>query len=99
MTVSELLPKIYNVVMKPVIGLLFGVAFVYFVYGVFKFIGSQGNDAGREEAKRSILYGILGMVIMVSVFGIIRIVGGTIGVPDIPQPPHENIFPNVTGGL
>jgi len=97
MTASELLPKIYMVVMKPVIGLLFGVAFVYFVYGIFRFIASQSDDKGREEGKNAIIYGIIGMVIMVSVFGIINVIAGTIGV-DAPAAPTEDIFPDVNQG-
>lgn len=86
--------------MKPVITLLFGVAFVYFIYGIFQFIKNSDSDSEREIGKKNMLYGIIGMVIMVSVFGIIRIVTGTIGAED-PTPPgfNENIQPNVGGGL
>ncbi len=101
MDVPELLNNIYDVIMKPVIGLLFGVAFVVFAYGVLQFIAKRDDDKGREDGKKSIIYGIIGMVIMVSVFGIIRIITGTIGVEN-PIPAgitDTDIFPEVEGGL
>lgn len=103
MTVSELLPKIYDVIFKPVVWLLFAVAFLMFVYGIFQFIKNiDSSDTERETGKRNMIYGVVGMVIMVSVFGIIRIIAGTIGVED-PRPDsgidEGELLPNVTGGL
>lgn len=100
MDANALIVKLFSVVGKPVISLLFAVAFVVFVYGVFQFIAKRDDDKGREEGKNSIIYGILGMVIMLSVFGIIDIISGTIGIDD-PTPPgfDENIFPNVNDSI
>ncbi len=71
-----------------------------FIYGIFQFIKNSDSDTERETGRKNMLYGIIGMVIMISVFGIIRIVTGTIGAPD-PTPAgfNENIQPNVGGGL
>ncbi len=74
------LGKVYSVVLQPIIYLLFGVAFLIFIWGLVKFIKDKDSDEGRATGWRNILYGILGMVIMVSVFGIINIIAGTIGV-------------------
>ncbi len=51
---------------------MFSVALLYFVYGVVQFIANAGDDKAREPAKNAILWGIVGMLIMVSTFGIIR---------------------------
>ena len=102
MSVSELLPRIYDVIMKPVIWLLFAVAFLMFVYGILQFIRNIDSDSEREIGKRNMIYGVIGMVIMVSVFGIINIIAGTIGVEN-PTPDSgisdPEFFPDVTGGL
>lgn len=99
MDAAQLFAQLFKVVGKPVISLLFGVAFVIFVYGIVKFIRNADNDTGRKEGKDSIIYGIVGMVIMVAVFGIIRIIAGTIGVPDPSPTINQEIFPEVNGGL
>ena len=82
------LGKVYSVVLQPIIYLLFGVAFLVFIWGLVKFIKDKDTDEGRATGWRNILYGILGMVIMVSVFGIINIIAGTIGA-DIPVDPSK----------
>ena len=62
---------------------MFGVAFVYFAWGVIRFLASDAGDKGgkRIEARNSIMWGIIGMVIMFSVFGIIQFILGTFGIP------------------
>jgi hypothetical protein len=81
------LGKVYTVVLQPIIFLLFGVAFLIFIWGLVKFIKDKDTDEGRATGWRNIFYGILGMVIMVSVFGIITIIAGTIGA-DVPGNPQ-----------
>ncbi len=77
------LMKVYEVVLQPIIFLVFGLAFLLFMWGIVKFLKDKDNETKREEGKKSIMYGILGMLIMVSVFGIINIIAGTMGV-DVP---------------
>lgn len=61
---------------------MFAVAFLYFVYGVFNFLSLDMNaaDKSRQEARDAIMWGIIGMVIMFSVYGIIRFVLDTFGI-------------------
>lgn len=81
----------YEVIMRPLIALLFAVAFVEFIWGVVLFMRDKDADAGRDTGKRHILYGVLGMVIMVSVFGIIRIIAGTIGLSESELPGGQDV--------
>lgn len=74
------LANAYEVVVQPVIFLVFGIAFVVFIWGLVVFIKDKDSEEGRETGKRNIVWGIVGMLIMVSVFGIINIIAGTIGV-------------------
>ena len=57
-------------------------AFLYFLYGIVKFLKSDAGDKGttRQEARSSILWGIVGIVIMFSVYGLIHFVLYTFGV-------------------
>ncbi|MBP9771523.1 MAG: hypothetical protein KBD16_01200 [Candidatus Pacebacteria bacterium] len=73
------LARAYDVVLQPVIFLIFGLAFLMFIWGLVTFLKDKDSDEGRETGKKNIIWGILGMVIMVSVFGIINIIAGTIG--------------------
>lgn len=58
---------------------MFSVALLYFVYGIVQFIAKAGDDKAREEGKRNIFWGLVGMLIMISVFGIIRFILSNFG--------------------
>lgn len=55
-------------IVSPIMKLLIGAAFMAFLYGVFEFI--QADDKTRDAGKRHIMWGIVGLFIMVSAFGL-----------------------------
>lgn len=89
MDITTFLNKVNQFILNPVILLLFVVALVCFFWGLFQFIGNAGSDEGRETGKRNIVWGVIGMFIMVAVFGIIKIVLKTF---DIGPPPGSNPY-------
>ncbi len=80
--VTSLLSRINEHLINPLIVVLFAVAFVQFVIGLFKFFGNRDNQDALETGKRHMLWGVIGMAIMVSVFGIMGFLTSTIGVGD-----------------
>ncbi|MFA6553946.1 MAG: hypothetical protein WCS89_00350 [Candidatus Paceibacterota bacterium] len=70
-------PIIVNIV-YPIIGLLFGIAIVMFVYGVLQLVLHGADPSAREKGQSTIMYGTIGMFIMVSAWGIIYLVSNTI---------------------
>jgi hypothetical protein len=59
-----------------IIVLLIAAAVVYVVYGAFLMIS---NEEKRESGKQIIYYGIIGIFIMVSVWGFVRILDSSFG--------------------
>lgn len=58
--------------------LVFAVAFLVFIYGVFTyFIAGAASDEKRETGRQFMLYGIIGFFVMISVWGLVRILTGT----------------------
>lgn len=82
MTIVPFLHRVNAVILNPLILLAFSLAFLYFIYGIVKFLNMDAGDKSRKEAQDAILYGIIGMVIMFSVYGIIKFVLATFGIPD-----------------
>lgn len=80
MSVPELLGKINQFILNPIIRLAFAIALIYFFWGIVQFINSQTSDAKRDEGKRKIFYGLLGMFIMFSAYSLIRIILNTFGI-------------------
>lgn len=74
------LGKINQFILNPIIRLAFAVAVLYFTWGVFQFIKSETADTKREEGKKKIIYGLLGLFIMFSALGIIKLILSTFGI-------------------
>lgn len=72
--IACIINKITSQILNPVIVLLFTLATIMFLWGVIQYvIGSQGDTGKLEKAKNVILYGIIGMFIMASAWGIVAI--------------------------
>ena len=54
-------------------------AVVYFVWGVMQFIKNSDNPEKRGEGYQHMIWGIVGLFIMVSAKGIINIILSTMG--------------------
>lgn len=80
--IKVLMEKIVSNIVTPVIGVIFLLAFVIFVYGIVMMIANQEDTEARTNGKNSILWGVIGMFIMLSAFGIIRLISNSLGVPD-----------------
>jgi hypothetical protein len=70
---DALLNKIIQSIANPAIKLMLAVAVMVFLYGVVEFILGADNEEKRNVGKQHIVWGIIGLFIMVSVFGIMRI--------------------------
>lgn len=57
--------------------LLIAAAVVWFLFGVFKFVMSAGEAEKREEGRSQIITGVIGIAVMVSVWGLVGWVTGT----------------------
>lgn len=71
--------KFAELVLNPAVTLLFALAVLYFIYGVFVFIKDSGESDGRIQGRNHILWSTIGLFIMVSVWGIISIIKNTLG--------------------
>ncbi len=66
-----------NSVLVPV---LFAVAFIVFLYGIAQaYIFSKGDAGKVEEGHKLLLWGIIGFVVMVSLWGLVNVVANSFG--------------------
>lgn len=73
------LAKINNAILFPLITLMMAVALLIFLYGAFEYVQNAGSDTGREEGRRHLLYGTIGMLVMLSALALLTIAAGTFG--------------------
>jgi hypothetical protein len=84
MSIATFLNKINAAILNPLISLAFAIATLVFVFGLVEFIRSETSDKNREAGKKKILYGLLGMFIMFSAYGLIHLILGTFGIQNPP---------------
>lgn len=91
--INDFLGDISSFINGVLIPLVFAVALLVFIYGMFKyFILGGANEDDRKAGTQLMLYSIVGFVLMVSIFGIVDLLAGGLGFSD-----QENIsnIPNV----
>ena len=74
-----ILESINKLIINPILYFLFVLATLFFMYGLVEFIAGASNQEKREIGKNHMIWGILGLLIMVGVFGIMNIICRTIG--------------------
>lgn len=81
-----------------IIPLIFAVAVFFFIWNAARyFVFNGANEAGQDSAKRLALYGIVALVIMLSLWGIVNMVSGAFGITrSLPICPDFN--PNCFAG-
>jgi uncharacterized ion transporter superfamily protein YfcC len=83
MSIGSFLGRVNDLILNPLILLAFALSFVYFIYGIVKFLYLQPGDKERDIARNAILWGFVGMTIMFSVFGIIKFILTTFGINQV----------------
>jgi len=76
---ADFVDKLNTVILFPTISLLSGIAILVFLYGSFIYIVNASNEQAREEGKKHIVYGLIGLVVMISAFAILSIAVSTFG--------------------
>lgn len=69
-----------------IIPLLVALAIMVFIYGVITYVISADDEEKRKTGRQYMMYGIIGIFVMVSVWGLVNILSNTFGVANvIPQ--------------
>lgn len=72
--------RIVAFIINPFIFLLFAIGFLVFLWGIMQFIWKADSEDGRKTGRDHMIWGIIGMFIMVAAWGIIRIITNTFGI-------------------
>lgn len=81
---QDFLDKINDAVLFPAIALLAGIALLVFLWGGVQFIQNADDPSARQAGRGHMIYGIIGLLVMVSAFAILTIAANTfdLGIPD-----------------
>jgi uncharacterized membrane protein len=80
-SISDLIGNFKKFIINPIIAILFALAFILFLWGAVAFVWNASDSTSKEDGKNHMIWGLVGMLIMVSAYGIINVAGSLIGVP------------------
>lgn len=70
---------IINVINNILVPVLFAVAFIVFLWGAFQtFIMGHDNEDVKDKGKNLMLWGLIGFFVMISIWGLVNILTGTV---------------------
>ncbi len=62
------------------IPLALAIAMLVFIWGLVVFISQSGNEQAKEEGKRKMIWGIIALFVIVSVWGLVALLQTLVGV-------------------
>ena|SRR3989338_3732704 len=77
---QHLLKYVTCIISSAVIPLIFALAVAMFVWGVVQFVIYSDEEAKKAKGKQFMLWGIIALTVMISVWGLVSILGNTFGV-------------------
>jgi uncharacterized membrane protein YidH (DUF202 family) len=82
-SVDSFIASVNREIINPLIILLFALAFVFFLYGVFEFLSNAENDEKKTVGKSHMIWGIIGLTIMMGVWFILGVIMSTFNINGI----------------
>ena len=77
--ISDVGSFIINTINNVFVPVIFAIAFIVFVWGAFQtFIIGAGSEDVKEKGKNLMLWGLIGFFVMVSVWGLVNILTGSV---------------------
>lgn len=75
-TVAELVSRVSSV-LNTIVPLIVGLSVLVIVWGIFRYISEAGDEEKRREARQFIVWGIIGVFFMLSIWGFVHILDNT----------------------
>ena len=92
-SVQDLASFILNLINNVATPLIFAIAFIVFIWGIVRYFIFGGNDPKKQaEGRQLMIWGIVGFAVMLSVWGLVHILTGSIGLNNnqpVPTPVQQ----------
>lgn len=76
---------ITNIITNVAVPVIFALAFIVFIWGVFQYFIAGGHDEEkRKKGRELMMYGIIGFFVMVSVWGLVNILVNSVRLDEEP---------------
>lgn len=71
----------FGYVVNLLIGALAAVALLAFIWGIVKYIAAAGDEKAAKEGKSIMIYGVIALFVLFSVWGLVDFIGREFGIP------------------
>ncbi|MFA6270213.1 MAG: hypothetical protein WC657_03335 [Candidatus Paceibacterota bacterium] len=89
--IDGLITDIGNIINK-IIPIMFALALLGFFYGLVKYIFGKEDD--KDAAKKTMIWGVVALFVMASVWGLVRFIGTAVGIDEEAAPSVSPLIPN-----
>ncbi len=79
-SLDKFIQNVDDLIINPLIIFLFALAVAYFLWGIFEFLSNTDNEEKRTSGKKHMLWGIIGIAIMMAVWTILSILINTLNI-------------------
>lgn len=76
---GQVIDKIKAELLQPAALVIFSAGFLLFIWGLVVFLWHIEDGSAQEEGKDHMIWGIVGMFIMISIWSIIALIDNTLG--------------------
>lgn len=89
MDLQTIIGSLLDTIIKPLFPILIGLGFIGFFWGIASYLFAMAGDAKHiEEAKKFMLWGVITITVMLSVWGLVQLLQGIfLGGASITTPP------------
>ena len=80
MSTAQLVANLDTYIVNPVLALIFAAGLVVFFWGAIEFLGAlnQMGFGNKEDGKRHMFYGLIGMFIMVAAYALLQFIASNV---------------------
>ena len=96
---DQVLLKINFYIINPLIRILFALAFLIFVWGIIQYVLQRDSVDAKGQGRQHMIWGLVGLAIMTSVFFIVRIITTTLGIDEVQINESTNTINVDTGSV
>jgi len=77
-SVGNLIRSFTTNILGAIVTLLIGLGLVFFLWGVVKYVTAGADESKATEGRNLMIYGIISLAVMVSVWGLVKILTSTL---------------------
>jgi len=76
----QVLAQSIGSIVNTLLPIVVAIALLGFFWGLAKFIFAAGDESKKEEGKRVMVWGVIALFVMVSVWGLVFFIGNAVGI-------------------